>query len=46
MINEYTRSKDGQIYPDIEIPYVAKEYMQSDDPVLEKLLNYIKTNKF
>lgn len=46
MIDEYTKNPDGQIYPDIEIPYIAREYMQGGDPVLEKLLNYIKTNKF
>lgn len=46
MIDEFTKNPDGQIYPDIEIPYIAREYMQGGDPVLEKLLNYIKTNKF
>lgn len=41
-IEEYTQSPDGQIYPDIEIPYVASEYMQGGDPLLEKLLKYIQ----
>ncbi|MCM1031139.1 MAG: S41 family peptidase [Oscillibacter sp.] len=43
--SEYTQSPDGQIYPDIEIPYVASEYMQGGDPLLEKLLKYIQGQK-
>ncbi len=39
---EYTKSPDGQIYPDIEIPYIASEYMQGGDPILEKLIKYIQ----
>lgn len=39
--NEYTKRIDGQVYPDIEIPYIASEYMQGGDPMLEKLLEYI-----
>jgi len=45
LTEEYTQSPDGQIYPDIEIPYVASEYMQGGDPLLEKLLNYIKQHR-
>lgn len=44
-IEEYTKSQDGQIYPDIEIPYVASEYMQGGDPLLEKLLKYIQDQR-
>lgn len=40
--DEYTRSPDDQVYPDIFIPYVASEYMEGGDPVLEKLLRYIQ----
>lgn len=43
--SEYTKNPDGQIYPDIEIPYVASEYMQGGDPLLEKLLKYIQGQK-
>lgn len=43
-IDEYTKAKDGIIRPDIRIPYVAKEYMQGGDPMLEKLLKIIDTN--
>jgi len=41
---EYTKAKNGILSPDIHIPYVAKEYMQGGDPVLEKCLEYIKNN--
>lgn len=41
-IHEYTRHPDGQVYPDIEIPYIASEYMQGGDPMLEKLLEHIR----
>ncbi len=43
-VDEYTKAKDGIIRPDISIPYVAKEYMQGGDPMLEKLLKIIDTN--
>lgn len=42
---EYTKSPDGQIYPDIEIPYIAAEYMQGGDPMLEKLIKYIRERR-
>ncbi|MFV0345904.1 MAG: hypothetical protein ACK5IQ_06610, partial [Bacteroidales bacterium] len=42
-IDEYTKAKDGIVRPDISIPYVAKEYMKGGDPVLEKLLEMIKS---
>ncbi len=41
-LDEYTRNPDGQVYPDIEIPFVALEYMKGGDPVLEKLLEHIR----
>lgn len=40
--NENTKSSDGILVPDIEIPYVAKEYMEQEDPVLNKLLNKLE----
>lgn len=42
MMDEYTKSPDRQVYPDIPIPFIASEYMRGGDPVLEKLLEYIK----
>jgi C-terminal processing protease CtpA/Prc len=41
--DEYTKAIDGIIYPDINIPYIAKEYMKGGDPMLEKLLEIINT---
>lgn len=41
MTEEYTLNDDGQIYPDVDIPYVAYDYMQGGDPILEKLMKYI-----
>ena len=45
--DEKTKATDGILQPDIHIPYKASEYMKGGDPVLEKLLEYIKihTNK-
>ncbi|MCG8581671.1 MAG: S41 family peptidase [Bacteroidales bacterium] len=40
--SEFTKSPDGNIYPDIHIPYIASEYISGRDPVLEKLLEIIK----
>ncbi len=42
--DEYTKAKDGIIRPDISIPYIAKEYMNGGDPMLNKLLKIIKSN--
>ena len=42
LFDEYTKSNDGIVYPDIPIPYIASEYMNGGDPVLEKLLRYLK----
>jgi C-terminal processing protease CtpA/Prc len=39
--DEYTKAIDGFVCPDISIPYVAKEYMNGGDPILEKLLKRI-----
>ena len=36
--NEKTNAQNGIVYPDVPIPYVANDYMQGGDPVLEKLL--------
>jgi len=41
LFDEYTKSNDGIVYPDIPIPYLASEYMNGGDPVLEKLLRYL-----
>ena len=40
--NEKTRNSDGILVPDIEIPYIAKEYMAQEDPILNKLLNILE----
>ena len=45
LFDEYTKSNDGIVYPDIPIPYIASEYMNGGDPVLEKLLRYLKNKK-
>ena len=42
---EYTKAENGILKPDISIPFVAKEYMEGGDPVLEKCLEYIKVSK-
>ena len=41
----YTNAINGVLYPDIPIPYIASEYMNGGDPVLEKLLRYLKNKK-
>ena len=41
---EYTKAENGILRPDISIPFVAKEYMEGGDPILEKCLEYI--NKY
>ncbi|WP_185969044.1 S41 family peptidase [Carboxylicivirga sp. M1479] len=41
--DEYTNAIDGILKPDIEIPYIASKYMQGGDPVLEKLIDIIKS---
>ena len=40
----HTKAIDGILYPEIHIPYIASEYMKGGDPVLEKLLEYLKGN--
>jgi len=40
--DEYTKAKDGIVRPNIPITYIAREYMKGGDPVLEKLLEYLK----
>ncbi len=45
VFDEHTKAQNGILTPDIEIPYIAKEYMQGGDPVLEKLLEKIGQNK-
>ena len=41
-MDEHTKAINGILYPDIHIPYIASEYMKGGDPVLEKLLEYLK----
>lgn len=40
--HEYSKSVDGVLYPDISIPYVAKEYLDGKDAMLEQLLLHIE----
>ncbi len=40
--NENTQKSDGVLVPDIEIPYVAREYMMQEDPILNRLLNKLE----
>jgi hypothetical protein len=39
---EHTRAVNGILNPDIAIPYVAKEYMNGGDPVMEKCIEFIR----
>jgi hypothetical protein len=39
--NENTKEKDGILNPDIHIPYIAKDHMNHDDPILSELLEII-----
>jgi C-terminal processing protease CtpA/Prc len=39
--NENTKANNGIVQPDVSIPYVAKDYMQGGDALLEKALAYI-----
>lgn len=41
MSDVYTLAEDGILKPDIEIPYVAKEYTDGNDAVLNELLKII-----
>ncbi|NOU62300.1 S41 family peptidase [Marinifilum caeruleilacunae] len=41
---EYTNAEDGILKPDIEIPFIAREYMNGGDPVLEKCIELINSN--
>ncbi len=38
-IDEHTKAVDGVLMPDIHIPYVAREYMDGRDAMLEELLD-------
>jgi C-terminal processing protease CtpA/Prc len=38
--NENTKANNGIVKPDVSIPYVAKDYMQGGDALLEKALAY------
>lgn len=42
--DEYTRAVDGVLMPDIAIPYVAADYMDGGDGMLEKLLEIVKAS--
>lgn len=44
-IDEFSNQKKGIIMPDVSIPYIAKEYLNGGDPILEKCLKYINVNK-
>jgi len=44
--NEYTKSVDGVVHPDILIPYEASKFMRGGDPILDKLLEYITKVEF
>ena len=41
-INEYSRAVNGIIQPDIPILYIARDYMNGGDPMLQKLLEYFQ----
>jgi hypothetical protein len=41
--NENTKGINGVLRPDIYIPYVAKKYMEQDDPILSELLDIISS---
>lgn len=43
--DENTKAVNGVIEPDISIPYIAEEYAEGGDPILEKLLEIIKSNR-
>ena len=40
-IDEYTNAVDGILRPDVEIPYVAADYLTGDDAMLDKLIEII-----
>ena len=44
-IDEYTRTEDGILKPDIAIPYVAADYLSGKDAMLEKLIQIINENR-
>ncbi|MDC1105930.1 S41 family peptidase [Prolixibacteraceae bacterium] len=41
----YSRNKNHHVRVDISIPYVAKDYMKSDDPTLDKAVRYIQKHR-
>jgi C-terminal processing protease CtpA/Prc len=41
---EYSNTENGILKPDISIPFIASEYMNGGDPVLEKCLEYINNS--
>jgi len=41
---EHTKAKNGILRPDVLIPFVASEYMNGGDPVLEKCLQFINNS--
>lgn len=43
--DEYTKAKDGILYPDYLIRCSASEYMSGKDPVLEKAIEYAKRER-
>ena len=42
--NEYTKSTNGIVKPDIYIPYTASNIMKGEDSMLDELLEYILKN--
>lgn len=43
--NDFSRAYNGILQPDIHIPYNAKDFMKEDDPVLNSLLNHIRSKQ-
>ena len=40
--DEYSHAVDGVLMPDIDIPYVARDYLSGRDAMLNKLLEIIR----
>jgi len=44
-IDEYTKAADGILMPDIPIPYVASEWLDGSDAMLDRLLGIIASER-
>ena len=44
-IDEYTKASDGVLMPDIPIPYVASEWLDGRDAMLDDLLGFIVSGR-